>query len=241
MRQGNKRLTKPDGTNVYEHLIDVAEKLFAQKGVAETSVRAITSEAGVNVAAINYYFGSKEDLYQAVINRRLEPLIAERVRLLDVCQQDETTGGPTVEHLLYALVSPSIKLCFAHPNFTLLASRLRVDTNEFLWADYRARQEFLKERFATLFRAALPYLSPQEVDVRLCYVLGALLQIWSMVPLPPEQSQQRLLNSFLTFYAAAFRAPEPGGEGQAITAIINSGYGDNEPAPKSQEDVHENS
>lgn len=230
----SKRLQKLIGPNVREMLLDVAERLFAERGVAETSVRAITSEAKANVAAVNYYFGSKEELYQAVINRRLEPLVAERVRLLDVCEQDNASGGPTVEQLMYALVSPSINLCFAHPYFTLLAGRLRVDNDEGLWNDYRSRQKFLQDRFASLFAAALPHLSVKEVELRLGFVLGALLHIWTLAPLPAEQSQEDLLNSFLTFYISAFRAPEPGESGLAIADVIRQGYGANIDAQTSQ-------
>lgn len=239
-RGGGKRLQKLIGPNIREHLVDVAERLFARKGVAETSVRAITSEAKVNVAAINYYFGSKEDLYQAVINRRLEPLIAERVRLLDVCVQDTSSGGPTIEQLLYALAAPSIKLCFAHPHFTSLASRLRLDSDEELWNDYRARQDSLRRRFFDLFTIALPHLSAQEVESRLAYALASLLHHWSLGPMPPEETPDGVLNRFLNFYAAAFRAPEPGEASLAITRIINSGYGDNSNAHASQEAVLEN-
>lgn len=54
-----------------ERLLDAAEKLFCQRGFEGTSVREITAEAGCNVAAVNYYFGSKEKLYEEMFHRRL--------------------------------------------------------------------------------------------------------------------------------------------------------------------------
>ena len=54
-------------------------------------MRQITSAAGVNLAAVNYHFGSKEALVQAVLKRRLEGVNRERLRLLD---ELEAAGGP---------------------------------------------------------------------------------------------------------------------------------------------------
>ncbi len=71
--------------DVRESILDVAEQQFAENGVAGTTVRAITAEASVNVAAVNYYFRSKEDLYREVVGRRLGPLNEERARRLADC------------------------------------------------------------------------------------------------------------------------------------------------------------
>ncbi len=64
-------------------ILDTAEALFAQQGHDATSMRQITSAAGVNLASVNYHFGSKESLVQAVLKRRLAVLNRERLRLLD--------------------------------------------------------------------------------------------------------------------------------------------------------------
>ena len=63
-------------SDVRERLLDAAERVFAEQGVANASVRDITGAAGANVASINYYFGSREALLAAVIHRRQEPLNA---------------------------------------------------------------------------------------------------------------------------------------------------------------------
>ena len=62
-----------------ERILDAAEQLFAEKGFAETSLRLITSKAGVNLAAVNYHFGSKEELFEAVLTRRLDPMNQQRL------------------------------------------------------------------------------------------------------------------------------------------------------------------
>lgn len=63
-----------------ERILDAAEQLFAEKGFAETSLRLITSKAGVNLAAVNYHFGSKKALIQAVFSRFLGPFCASLER-----------------------------------------------------------------------------------------------------------------------------------------------------------------
>lgn len=78
---------------------DVREGILAENGVAGTTVRSITAEAGANVAAVNYYFRTKEELYREVVGRRLGPLNEERARLLAHCLK---RGGkrPSVKDVL---------------------------------------------------------------------------------------------------------------------------------------------
>lgn len=78
-------------TSTRESILDTAESLFAQQGHEATSMRQITGAAGVNLASVNYHFGSKESLVQAVLKRRLEVLNRERMRLLD--ELEAQSGG----------------------------------------------------------------------------------------------------------------------------------------------------
>ena len=63
-----------------ERLLDAAERLFAERGFAGTSVREITDAAGANLGAVNYHFRSKENLYAEVFARRVallrDPVLA---------------------------------------------------------------------------------------------------------------------------------------------------------------------
>jgi AcrR family transcriptional regulator len=195
---------------VREGILDVAERQFAENGVAETTVRAITAEAGVNVAAINYYFRSKEDLYREVVGRRLGPLNEERARLLADCLSRAGAKRPAVKEVLRALAEPSLRLCFEHPHFARLLSRLRHDFDDSLWPAYRSAQAELTESFREAFAAALPNLPEGEVRARLHYVLGAIQQVWSHCPRPAVETPEGLLDSFLTFYAAGLGAQAPG-------------------------------
>lgn len=183
-----------------EALLDAAERLFAERGAAEASVRAITAAAGVNVAAVSYYFGSREALVEALLARRLEPLNAARLRLLE-------TAPRTPAGVLHALAVPALDLCFEHPRFARLASRLRADTDPSVWEQYRLHQAGFVATFLAAFTAARPDLPADESARRLHYVLGAIHHVWAHSPLPPEESRDRLVSSFLTFYGTALQAP----------------------------------
>jgi AcrR family transcriptional regulator len=60
------RKRRSDGTEARAHLLNVALRLFAENGYSKTSTRKIAQTAGVNIAAISYYFGDKARLYRAV-------------------------------------------------------------------------------------------------------------------------------------------------------------------------------
>lgn len=198
-----------EGADAREKILDVAERLFARVGVAETTVRNITGEAGVNVAAVNYYFRSKEDLYREVIDRRRGPLNEARLRLLEDCLARAGGKRPPVREVLRALAEPSLLLCFEYPHFARLSSRLRFDPDTDLWSNFRSAQTELIKKFEAAFAAALPELTEDELRTRLHYVLGAIQQVWSHCPLPAHETPEGLISSFMTFYEAGLRAPAP--------------------------------
>ena len=77
-----------------DRLLDAAEELFSSRGIDATSLRAITSAAEVNLASVNYHFGSKDGLVKTVFIRRLEPLNNERLELLDALEIS-AAGAPS--------------------------------------------------------------------------------------------------------------------------------------------------
>lgn len=211
--------------DVRESILDVAERQFALNGVAGTTVRSITAEAGANVAAVNYYFRSKEDLYREVVGRRLGPLNEERARLLAECMEKAEGKRPALKAVLRALAEPSLRLCFEHPYFARLLSRLRHDLDESLWPAYRAAQAELTEGFRKAFAAALPDLPAGELRTRLHFLLGAIQQVWSHCPRPAGETPEALLASFLNFYAAGMCARAPGEAGPSSRTTKNRSVG----------------
>lgn len=84
------------GASTRADLIAAARALFSQRGFDGTSIRAITREAGTNLGAVTYHFGSKRELYGAVLEAGLRPL-AMRVR--DAAH----SGGSALDRILSTL------------------------------------------------------------------------------------------------------------------------------------------
>src|SRR6186997_3167761 len=91
-------------------ILDAAEALFMEHGFEATSLRQITTDAGVNLAAVNYHFGSKEELFQAVLTRRLDPMNQERLALLDQLEADAAGKPLSCEAIIGAMFIPALKL-----------------------------------------------------------------------------------------------------------------------------------
>lgn len=76
-------------------MLDAAEVLFAKHGLEDTSVRQITQYAGVNLASVNYHFGSKDDLAEAVFERVIRRVTGERQQnLFALINESEAMGRP---------------------------------------------------------------------------------------------------------------------------------------------------
>src|ERR1700756_3895620 len=82
-----------------------AERLFALHGFQNVSVRDITAEAGVNLASVNYHFGSKDALLFEIFRRRTGELTRERPRMLHAAEA-RRGGAPAVREILEALFAP---------------------------------------------------------------------------------------------------------------------------------------
>src|SRR5215475_7182897 len=92
-----------------DRILDAAEKLFAMNGFEATSLRQITAEAGVNLAAVNYHFQSKEALLGAVFSRRVVPVNRRRIELLNALEAAAGAEGPALDSILEALFRPVIE------------------------------------------------------------------------------------------------------------------------------------
>jgi AcrR family transcriptional regulator len=104
----NKDNSPPKKT-VQLRLLDVAESLFAEKGFDGTSIRELAAAADCNVASVNYYFTSKENLYREVWRRQLNKMVETRISSIEKVMVD-SGGKPKLEDLLksfsYAFLEP---------------------------------------------------------------------------------------------------------------------------------------
>ena len=92
-----------------ERLIKAALRVFADRGIASATLREITVEAGANVAAVNYYFRSKEELTRTVLETCLRPINENRLHSLEKLVAENGDAAIPLENLLEALVRPMVE------------------------------------------------------------------------------------------------------------------------------------
>ena len=158
-------------------ILDAAETLFIECGYEAMSLRQITSRAEVNLAAVNYHFGSKEALIHAMLSRRLDRLNQERLKLLD--RFDAMPGSRlTCEHVLGAMFIPALRLSrdpqVGGKAFLRLLGRAYTDPSSFIRDFLAAHYESVAMRFFDAFQRALPHLPREELGWRLHFAIGAL-------------------------------------------------------------------
>ena len=154
-------------------VLTAAERLFALHGFQNVSVRDITAEAGVNLASVNYHFGSKDALLFEIFRRRTSELNRERARMLHEAT-DRHGGKPPVREILRAFFEPPMR--WSSPDNARRISvqfiiRARSEGNEAMREVLRTDVSHLR-RFADALMAARPELPPEDVYWRLHFVLG---------------------------------------------------------------------
>jgi AcrR family transcriptional regulator len=156
-------------------VLSAAERLFALHGFQSVSVRDITAEAGVNLASVNYHFGSKDALLFEIFRRRTGELNRERARMLHEAS-DRHGGRPPVREILVALIAPPLR--WSSPDHARRISvqfiiRARSEGTEAMREVLRTDVSHLR-RFADALIGALPRLAPEEVYWRLHFTLGMI-------------------------------------------------------------------
>jgi len=161
--------------NTKDRILDAAERLFARDGFEATSLRAITTEADVNLAAVNYHFQSKEALVQAVIGRRMGPVNAQRLALLDAYEAEAGDAPVTLEKIMDAFLRPVIEMVGSHAHeFVPLIGRLYTEPGEFAVRLYKQQFEHMAQRFIAALQRALPEVPRAELAWRIHFAVGAL-------------------------------------------------------------------
>jgi AcrR family transcriptional regulator len=161
-----------------ERILTAAEALFAQRGFEGASLRQLTAAAGVNLAAVNYHFGSKDNLVEEVFKRRLDQLNARRLAALkQVAGQPETT----LEDVLSAFIRPALDL--SHDGggglFMRVLARAFAEHDDSLRKFLSDNYGHVMRQFTTEFARLLPHLSKEELYWRIDLVTGALTHAMS--------------------------------------------------------------
>lgn len=202
-----------------DRILDVAEKLFAKNGFGATSMRAITNEAKVNLAAINYHFGSKDGLVQAIFARRLVPMNEERLRRLRALEQEYGRQIP-LHALVYAFVAPALELSRdkqgGGTRVISLLGRSYTEPSDPLHESVRTMYQEVIDRFKPAFADALPGLDREEIYWRLHFLVGTLAYCMSGANmmgliatshLSEDPEQEQLIQRLTAFLTAGMQAP----------------------------------
>ena len=204
-------------------ILDAAEELFGALGFQPTSLRAITAQAEVNLAAVHYHFGGKAALLQAVIERRVGKINAERLQMLDQVEARQPES-PDLEAVLEAFLAPPLRLAGdpdeGHASFMRLMGRLFSTPGDHA---LRAVFQTVFARFVAALAKAAPHLDQADLLWRFHFLLGSM----ALHMIDPERigvasgglcdsaDPEGVLRQMVAHNAAAFRAPAvlpiPGG------------------------------
>jgi len=191
-------------------ILNTAERLFGEEGYKAVSLRHITAAAGVNLAAIHYHFGSKEELLDELIMRKAAPVNEERMEGL---KRLKAAAGPNpiaLEDLLEAFLVPAFHSADRSPEWAKLMGRLHAEGV----MPAVARKHFgpVGGCFLAELRRSLPLLPEDELAWRAHFAIGAMAHALTAMPLellrrtesePPSEVARRVV----AFLSGGFRAP----------------------------------
>lgn len=215
-------VTRQQAADTRDRILIAAESLFMERGYAATSLRMITAKARVNLAAVNYHFGSKEALIREVFERRLGPMNAARIAHLDQLEASARGRPLTTEQIIEAIVAPALQVnrdplaggavflrllgrAFSEPGDTM---------REILPAQYRQ----VVVRFKQALGRALPEMPDQELTWRMHFMFGALsytmagndaLKLVASCNLEGVDDPESIIRRLVPFLTAGLQAPLP--------------------------------
>jgi AcrR family transcriptional regulator len=218
------KMVKTVEKDTKELILDAAEKLFAAEGFAAASLRHITAEAGVNLAAVNYHFGSKDALIDEVISRRLDPLNRERLQLLEELEASSGDAGPAMEQIVEAFIGPPLRIKQAAGrvgvDFMRIIGRVMSDPSDRLLKQFTDKFRETTERYSAAIGRAQPQLSPAEIIWRIVFMVGTMAHTMSMSEYIQDVSDgvcdpsdiESLIRRMTVFLSAGMRAAASGGD-----------------------------
>ena len=208
-----------------ERILDAAERLFMAHGYEGTSMRQITGEAAVNLAAVNYHFGSKESLMQEVFRRRLDWLNEERLRVLNEMElaagENPLKPSQIVDGFFGTLLRMADDEARGGITFLRLLGRTLTDPSEFIRTFLANEYVGVMERYKAALFKALPDVPKAEIVWRFHFMLGAtsyaiagtdalrVVTDWQIEPSDSFDRTDRLVPRLMSFLLGGLRAPLP--------------------------------
>ncbi|WP_167338319.1 TetR/AcrR family transcriptional regulator [Paraburkholderia oxyphila] len=197
--------------------MDVAERVFAEQGYLGASMRLIAEEANVTQALINYYFGSKQNLFEETFARRGATLMDRYAELLIELTR-HGKRAPTVRELVRAFIKPQIEM-HQHGaegrNFIRMQARLHHEPQEIAFQLRRRIYDAVTRQYVEAFEKALPDVSAADVNWRVTFMIGTFLYMLSGVDRLEDLSggrfhsgnDEEMLERMVQFLTAGMEAP----------------------------------
>lgn len=167
--------TEGDPETTRDRILDLAEDMFAQSGIDKVSLRAVTAAAGVNVSAIHYHFGSKDELLRAIFIRRLSGALEEQTaRLSSFAPSGDAKAD--VQRLMEDYIGPATDIDCAENNyrFSRLLGQLSVHDENLPSDMFHYVQKEVTDAYTAVLGNVLPELSPSDLAWRLELVIGII-------------------------------------------------------------------
>ena len=199
-------------------ILDAAEHLFAQNGLAATSLRSIIAHAEVNLASVHYHFGSKRELVRAVFARRIEPVNRLRLDGLDRLEARGDSRPPLVEEIIRAFVGPPVRWTGVQGDREVMMRLMGRLFNEPSEMPPQLLAELFSEvrnRFVDALARALPDLDLEDIHWRFHFMVGTMIHTMTFAdqlskvahdhscgPIDPDQ----LLDRLTPYLTAGFSA-----------------------------------
>jgi AcrR family transcriptional regulator len=210
-------MNRPD---TKQQILDAAELLFARNGYRGTSLRSITGKANVNLASVNYHFGSKIALLEAVIRRRILPLNQERKKRLELVRDSAREKGkkPDARTVLLAFIEPTLLFMESSTgakNFVTFIGRSFTDPDD------TVRKVFLRfimpifQLLSETMCAALPHHPRDVIFWRLHFTMGALfhsMHVCGNINMGPKHPHadidaKSLIDQIIPYVTAGMKTP----------------------------------
>jgi AcrR family transcriptional regulator len=200
--------------NTKERILGAAEELFAIHGFSGTSLRQVTSRADVNIAAVNYHFGSKENLVNEVFRRRMDDMSEKRLKHLVEARQAHPGN---LEAVLRAFIEPPLALTLDRHHggaaFVRVLARAFAEKNDGLRKFLSDNYGHVLREFAKAIAECVPGLAKEDLYWRLDFVAGALtyaMADFGLIKRPAGTSEkqhcEKAAQQLVRFAAAGLRA-----------------------------------
>ncbi|NBB79742.1 MAG: TetR family transcriptional regulator [Verrucomicrobia bacterium] len=174
-----KTAKSPTADQTALRILAAAEKIFARGGYRAMTLREVTREAKVNLAAVNYHFGSKSNLMRAIIRERFEPINVERLRLLDQSIQAHSPAPVPLAEIFDALLRPMFffgnNSSKGGPSLTQIIGRALAEPADLLRNLHREFFEELSRRFMAELRRSCPDLDETTLQYRFFLSINTMI------------------------------------------------------------------